>query len=252
MKLNALTLNTWQAKVPAIWSFLKEQHADIVMLQEVLHTEKSSQPEEFSLYQKLKKELGYQYASFGSLYHLVIPQGEVEFGNAILSKFPISSSHTTYFDTPYQTISWEDITKSGGDFSQTPMGMLHATVKLPEKTLDVVSVHGIWGFDGDDNERRLKMADTILEAGEGKEWVIVGGDFNVKVGTKTIGKLEANLTNVFDHELETTFNLQYKDERFAHAPVDMLFVSRNIAVEGQEMPQVSVSDHMPLVATLLL
>ncbi len=252
MLLKHLTLNTWTAQVPAIWDFLKKEDADILTLQEVLHTEKPHQPESFYQYQKIFQELGLQYGAFGALYHLLLDEGEVEFGNAIFSKYPITSMKTIYFQKTYQDISWTKIKATGGNFSQAPMGMVSARITLPEKKLDTYSIHGVWGFDGEDSEARLAMADTILSEIEGKEDIIIGGDMNLLPTTKAVAKLEEHLTSVFGNSLPTTFNLSYKDEQYATSPVDMMFVSKHIAVRSCEMPQVSVSDHMPLIATYTL
>jgi len=60
-----------------------------------------------------------------------------------------------------------------------------------------------------------------------------------------------HLTNIFGNELKTSFNMRRKDNPgYATACVDMLFVSSDIKVMDKVCPDVDISDHLPLVATL--
>jgi endonuclease/exonuclease/phosphatase family metal-dependent hydrolase len=63
--------------------------------------------------------------------------------------------------------------------------------------------------------------------------------------------LENSLLSVFGNSLATTFNMSQKtNPGYATAAVDMLFISREIKVTSSECPQVNISDHLPLIATL--
>ena len=85
------------------------------------------------------------------------------------------------------------------------MNFVHASVALPEKLLHVFNTHGIWGFDGFDNKRRLAMSQKIIGKIEGKKPLILAGDFNILPTTSTIKNIENHLTSVFKNALPTTF-----------------------------------------------
>ena len=117
--------------------------------------------------------------------------------------------------------------------------------------LNIYNTQGIWGFHGNDNQRRLNMALTIVNKIKDQENVILAGDFNVYLNTKTIKNIELYLKNIFKNELKTTFNMARKENSsFATAVVDMIFVSNNIKIVGHYCPNVDISDHLPLVCTL--
>lgn len=128
-------------------------------------------------------------------------------------------------------------------------------IKLNRQTIKLLNVHGPVDYDGTrDNPRRQRMKEIILDQIRDQKQVILGGDFNVQPQTQTIGAIEKKLVNIFSDELATSFNLQRKDlERFPgfqDAVVDMMFVSPEIQVIDKFCPQIDISDHLPLVATL--
>jgi endonuclease/exonuclease/phosphatase family metal-dependent hydrolase len=135
------------------------------------------------------------------------------------------------------------------DFSFTPRNLQHVQIDLGGKNVNVFNTQGIWGFDGDDNERRIKMSETIREKYQGKEDIILCGDFNTKENTKAMTSLEQDLKNVFKGELKTSFNLRHKpvDSGFTSAVVDMVYVSPEIKVLEHYSTDEDVSDHVPLV-----
>ena len=92
------------------------------------------------------------------------------------------------------------------------------------------------------------MSQKIVNNLQGKEHVILAGDFNLQPNTQTISNIEKQLKNVFRGELKTTFNMKRKDNPgYASAVVDMIFVSKHIKILKHYCPNVDVSDHLPLV-----
>jgi endonuclease/exonuclease/phosphatase (EEP) superfamily protein YafD len=97
------------------------------------------------------------------------------------------------------------------------------------------------------------MSNVLIELVKNKERVILGGDTNAKPTNKSMINLENSLLSVFGNNLATTFNMSQKtDPGYATAAVDMLFISHEIKVISSECPQVNISDHLPLIATLEL
>ena len=135
-------------------------------------------------------------------------EGKVDRGNAILSRFPITKTNDIFYDRPYGVYS----ENRPQDFPILPRTVQKAEIQIDNKIVNVFNTQGIWGLDGDDNERRLKMSRTILDRIKGKRNVILAGDFNVKPNTKTINNIEKVLINVFKDELKTTFNMKRKTD----------------------------------------
>ena len=119
--------------------------------------------------------------------------------------------------------------------------------------LHVFNTHGVWGEDGNDNERRLAMGEMIIKAILGKEHVILGGDFNTDEKSQTIANIEQHLPNIFKGERTTSFNMRRKNPALNYSTgiVDFIFVSSDFKVISHASPDTDISDHLPLLATLV-
>lgn len=238
MKIKFITLNIWHGGkfFNSLIRFIEEQGPDITTLQEAYPKTIDALMQKFPEYEK------YFAPAFFDL------NDNVDRGNAIFSRFPIVRSENIFFDLPYAEVKEE---LPPGDYTNTPRNLAHSLVKAEKIDLNIFNIHGIWGFDGYDNERRLKMGKTVLNAIKDKENVILAGDFNLRPNNQTVYNIEKSLKNVFKGELKTTFNMGHKiDPGYADSVVDMIFVSPNIKVLDHYCPQVDISDHFPLVAVL--
>ena len=231
-----------------ILTFIKEENPDIIVMQEVYDGKDPKLERRFRTMEILRKEFDFPYFVFSPALIDDRFSEKVEQGNAILSRFPILDNNVIFFDIPYGTFEFE--TKSN-DYRHTPSILKRADVGLENNVqLSIFNIHGIWGFDGEDSDRRLEMSKAIVDQIKGKENVILAGDFNLSPNTKTINNIEKYLNNVFKNELTKTFNMKHKvGIGFSTAVVDMVFVSRNMKVINHYCPEVNVSDHMPLVAS---
>ncbi len=229
-----------------ILQFLKNEDADILALQEVYDGKNEHLERRFRSFDILSRELNYHSQAFSPAFLHATKEATVPQGNAVFSKFPITSIDTIFYDIPFGTWDWKK--DEAGNFQRIQRNLQHVTIDIEGKVLNVFNTHGIWGTDGEDNERRLGMSETIIKELEGKNSVILSGDFNVKPHTKTIGNIEKRVRNVFKDELKSTFNMKRKkDAGYATAVVDMIFVSDEIKVLDHACPAVDVSDHLPLV-----
>lgn len=248
MNIKFVTLNIWLGGklFDQMVSFLKNQNADIVALQEVYNGTHIDWDRQFRSFEILKKELGLKYNSFAPHVADVRTFGKIEQGNAIFSKFPIVSEKTTFFDIPYGERSEETET----DWSNWPCNLQHAEVDIDGKKLHVFNTHGPWWLNGsEETKRRLAMSKVIVEEIKKRERVILAGDFNVQPNTKTIENIERCVKNVFKGELKTSYNMKRKRlPGYATSICDMIFVSPTIQILDHSCPQVDVSDHLPLVS----
>lgn len=277
MHLKIICLNVWIGGVlfEEIVNFLQKEQPDILFLQEVFwggeesvseqskHHSNPELPPQYRTYQELKKRLGFAHGHFAPAFieEIGVPNDtkgadgssklELTQGNAILCKYPLQEVSVTHFDVPFG--------KRIDDYSAyafSPRNLQHVVATLPTGTdVHLLNTQGIWGEDGEDSPRRLEMGQKIVQELEGESGqlspVILAGDFNILPHTQTIASIEKKLVTVFKDELKTTFNLKRKNLEkypgFAHAVVDMVFVSPDISVTSHTCPQVDISDHLPLV-----
>ncbi len=250
MKLTVVCLNMWFGGrlFDEIKSLIAEENPDILGLQEVYQAEYASLKQPWHAVASLASILGYEYYAFAPAFAEEVESGyRVQFGNAVISRFPIQSSQTIFYDVPYNG----RFIPIPGDYTNTPRNLQHVEMGIHGKPLHVFNTQGIWGFDGEDTERRLQMGETIVRAVEGKHPAVLMGDFNCQEGGETTGKIEARMHSVFKGEMNTSFNMKHKDQPgYASAIVDMMFTSPDIQLGKHHVSKADVSDHLALVAEL--
>lgn len=249
MKIRFVTLNIWDGGrlLDNAVDFIRKEDPDVVAMQEIYDGKNPRLERRYRTIEVFKKKLGFPHYIFAPAFIGSLSIGNIEQGNAIFSKVPITSEKVTFFDKSYGKFNAED----SKDFGLIPRILQHGLIGLDNLKLNIFNIHGIWGLDGKDNSRRLKMSKIIIREIKDKENVILAGDFNVELNTQTIKNIECHLKNVFKDELKTTFNMKHKDEGgYATAVVDMIFVSKHFKIVDRYMMDVDVSDHMPLVCEL--
>jgi endonuclease/exonuclease/phosphatase family metal-dependent hydrolase len=230
--------------------FLKSENADIVLLQEVNAATDASYKPGYRTMQVLRERLGYEYDDFALAFLDIQPDARVEQGNAVFSKFPISSRDVVFLNEPYG----EREARRPELFPSTPRNVQHLALDTPAGEVNVFNFQGVWDLDGDNySDRRKTMSKVLLAMVRDKPNVILAGDTNAKATNPAMVALESELKSVFGTSLTTTFNMQHKtNPGYATAPVDLMFVSPDIEIAKAECLDINVSDHLPLVATLNL
>ena len=135
-------------------------------------------------------------------------------------------------------------------------------VKLVDVKLSIINIHSE-GQPGHklDTKKRIKFIEDVLRFVDHNNNVIIGGDFNLMPRTKSIKNIEErnliNLIKKFDikrtrnrhawnnaREVEKTLGYKfYGKQRFS----DYCFVSPNIKVKSFKVPDIEISDHLPLI-----
>ncbi|HVI69016.1 MAG TPA: endonuclease/exonuclease/phosphatase family protein [Magnetospirillaceae bacterium] len=255
MDVKVVSLNIWHGELlDDVVAFLHAQDADIVLLQEVANATDSALTRKHRSFSLLRQELGYEFADFAPALNINWPEGKVIEGNAIFSKFPITTAHPPiFFNEPFGDMDYND----PKHFPKAPRNLQHIEVKTPAGIVHILNLQGVWDLDGDnDSLKRRNMSRIILEQTKGLQRVIVAGDTNAKPTNPAMLALEEQLVSVFKDELSTSFNLRRKDlEKFpgyATATVDLMYVSPDVKVVAHDCPNIDVSDHLPLTATLTI
>ena len=229
-----------------ILAFLRREDADLVLMQEVYDGHDATWERKFRSMDVLRKELAYPYEHFAPTFLERTHFGKVEQGNAIISKFPIVDSQVFFYDQPY--CEREDKPEY---YESTPRNLQRVAIDVGGRTLQVFNTQGIWGKDGNDNKRRVMMAQTIIGAIKPYVSFVLAGDFNVQEQTKSIRMIEEHAMSVFknDHR-ETFFNMRHKtNSGYATAVVDLVFVASIEILEHRQHDD-HISDHLALSAVI--
>jgi endonuclease/exonuclease/phosphatase family metal-dependent hydrolase len=258
MIIKFLTLNSWHGGAhyhffEDIVSFLRKQDADVVFLQETYNGTDPALPIHLRFVQALQERLHYPASHFAPAFKNVLPEGNIEEGNLILSKFPITATGVTFFNEPFN----DHYIDKAENYPSCPRNLQHAVLDTPAGEVHAFNFQGVWDLDGDSySERRRKMSETIINAIREKQRILLAGDTNAKPTNKAMRDIEQYLTSVFGNSLTTSFNIRRKDmEKFpgyGTAVVDLMYVSPDIEILEKACLDVDLSDHLPLVATLRL
>jgi endonuclease/exonuclease/phosphatase family metal-dependent hydrolase len=251
MTIKIVSLNLWLGGIlfDGVVEFLKSQDADVVVLQEVYNGEDPSLDRQFRSMQILQEQLGYAASDFVADFRdIERAEGKAQRGNAILSKFPITQRDAVFFDKPYS----EEYRDVPGNYHNCPRDLQHVVLDTTAGEVNIFNIQGVLDLDGGNySQQRKNMAEQVIKAVSGKPNVILAGDTNAQQTNTAILDIEKHLHSVFGRELKSTFNMRHKDNPgYATAAVDAIFVSSNIRVLSRECPDIDISDHLPLVATL--
>lgn len=249
MNIKFISLNIWQGGNMFVQSmeFLYKENPDILVVQEVYDGQNPLYEQRYKTFLEVKKTLSFSYSSFSPAFLDTRTIGNIDRGNAIFSKFPIISNTTIAYDRPYGSYDEEH----DMNYQNVPMCLQHAVVLIHKNEYNIYNLQGIWGKDGRDNPRRIRMGKFLVEETKNRKRVVLAGDFNLNPNTETIRGLEKCLRNVFKNKLKTTFNMkQKKNPALAKSIVDMIFVSRDLKIVDYSCPDVNISDHLPLICAL--
>lgn len=162
-----------------------------------------------------------------------IPKGE--YGNAIVSKYPIDSVRTVAIPSPAPD-------QRRGPYHYESRVLLIAELMIEGKVLTVLSCH----FGLNDEEISLAI-DTIRAAlREVQGAVVLMGDFNLTPDTAHYARLAALLKDTAKNPaLPLTFPSEAPERK-----IDYLFVSDAVGVGEITVPETLQSDHRPYFAEL--
>ncbi len=255
MKL--ISLNTWGGKIyRPLMGFVKENSSttDIFCFQEVFNTTSNvriSHERRMNLHDELSKILTNHQGYFSSsLANWVIfsrtknfkTDFNLEFGLSVfIKKNTTINSYGDFF------VYGERDIFNPNDLNTIPRNAQYITFTNSGKKFTVCNLHGIWLKGGkNDAPVRLEQSRKInrfLDKQKGEK--ILCGDFNLNIDTKSVKILEENLRNLIkEYNIQTTRNKLFPgNEKFA----DYTFVSKGIKVTSFQVPNIEVSDHLPMI-----
>jgi hypothetical protein len=153
-----------------------------------------------------------------------------------------------YVNKNISVLSSEVIFKSGEDVG---LGM-YSEVQAGDKIIHIGNFHGV-SQPGDklDNAERITQSKGLIDFFKDKQGLkIIGGDFNALPETKSIQMFEENGYKdlIKDFKIPTTRN-RLVWELFPETKLyysDYVFVSPDVKVKSFLVPNIEISDHLPM------
>lgn len=256
MELKVIQINIWKgAFLDALLDFFRHQDPDIITLQEVTGgTENRHGDRQLDLFTHLQRRLGLSGA-LAVEWRVAQAPGSYS-GKAILTKGEIVR-HQTIWLHPYRVMSPREDRR---DYPSCPRNVLDCTVRLGGTTFHVLSAHGAWTKAPVDTPHKLRQAHRLARhlSGLQPEPFILGGDLNLPPQARVIKILETVATNATTLPIACISRTTHPTIHATAASkpagllVDYIFVSPHFTVTSIDAPVVTVSDHLPVVATLEL
>jgi endonuclease/exonuclease/phosphatase family metal-dependent hydrolase len=223
----------------SVIAVIREQHADIVGLQEVdVHwSERSNFADQAAL---LAKGTGMQYR-FARIYH--IPNADStkpprEFGVALLSRYPITA-FTNHDITRHST---QDSTAA-----PAPMpGLLDVTLNINGAKVRVFDVH--LDYRSDPAVRIRQVAEIIGYVNADTVSTILTGDLNATPAAKEIQTLSQRLTDTWRDSAGAGLTYPAKSPE---KKIDYVMTTDRFCAKKAWVPEVFASDHRPIVADVI-
>ncbi len=221
--LNFLTRNI---DFDGIADTIKKCEADVIGLQEIRDQGQDAQyqPQAKSIAEKL----GYPYYYFAEAIRF---DGVNPYGNAIISRYPIRSAETILIPDP-------EIKKYDGYYETRCL--LKATIDAG-RGLTVLVSH--FGLNPDEQENAVETVMANLP----NEHCVVMGDFNLEPDHPILDPMMQKLRDTAD-----TFSvpkLSFPSDT-PRVKIDYIFVSKDLKLQGADIPEIISSDHRPHVATI--
>jgi len=229
--MKIIFLNVWNGKVQeGITEFIKEQSrdTDIFCFQEA-----------YDEFKELFKDVFPNHKEF-SAYKFVIKDDD----------FP----QATYASKNINIISSEILFDG-----QIDCGLgIYLHVEFDNTPVHICNFHGL-SKPGDklDNPNRLSQSQKLIDFFKEKEGLkIIGGDFNLFPETKSVQMFEENGYRdlIKEFEISTTRNHftwdMYPDNPQYYS--DYVFVSPNVKIKGFLVPDIEISDHLPMILEIAI
>lgn len=218
---------------------VEKEQPDIFNLQEVL-----SYPDGYAgiitTIEKLQQRWQFPHVFYAPLVSFSYLKSTAQFGNAILSRLPMTSTDTIF--TGNNLI--EDFNFEDHDYNVR--NLQHALFVINGKDVHVLNHHGHHVPDHkdgtDETDRQMQQIAEYIDSLSGP--IILTGDFNLQPESRSLQPLHDRLRNLsVENNLKTTRNhLTGKLE-----VCDYIFVNESVTVKRFAMLDKVVSDHAALV-----
>lgn len=266
--MKVISLNTYGGRFfEPVMSFIKEHSldTDIFCFQEMLHTSQG-QKEEKNFRLNFFEEISLALSDFKGFFvpgkNNYTPGGDTDLAVACGLAIFVRNSLEIKSNGDFFTVDMEKIDSADKDslkYHPFHLKAQYIQIENGAETLTVCNVHGLsWPFDKLDTPERIIQSERIInflkkESGQ----KIVVGDFNLFPNTKSIKIFEENYYRnlIGDFRIKTTRGTLVKQmhPEYGTSPAgfqefaDYTFVTDGIAVKSFEVPDLPLSDHLPMI-----
>jgi endonuclease/exonuclease/phosphatase family metal-dependent hydrolase len=198
---------------------IKGLKADIIALQEV---------ERFSVRTRFQDQIGYiaEKLSMSHVFGKSVNILNGEYGNAILSKYPIEEYEVT------------ELTSAGENRT-----LLRAKINIQGKRTSLYNTH----LGLKQNERDIQLQEIMKLVGADKDFILAG-DFNTSVDKLSVITEEyIDCAGRGADASKATFEKEGLSER-----IDYIFTSKGFVTKVYDVPESQASDHYPVVSVIEL
>lgn len=222
-------LNTWSYhEINNIKTFLKEQSKDtnVFCLQEVGKAARE-------MYKNI-------FSNYNEIFNFKDMKGDDDFHEA------------TYIKNDMEIVSNDYLLKEMLNVGTA----LNTKIKYNNELINICNVHGTpRPKHKDDTKERIKQSQEILSFFQGLDEIkIIGGDFNLDPHTESIEMFEKNgyVNLIKKYKIPTTRNNlawnKYPNNKQLFA--DYVFIKPDLNINKFSVPNLNVSDHLPMILDL--
>lgn len=214
----------------AFAAVLKDFGADVVGLNEVRD---ESPAERYDPQARLLAgKAGYPFYYFAEAIRF---NGVNPYGNAVLSKLKAVSAETVKIPDPEP--------RAYDGYYETRC-VAKAKFDLGEgEPLTVLSVH--FGLNPDEHLNAAKTVEKLIESRR----CVLMGDFNVTPDDPVLRGIREKMVDTADHFIKPLFSFPSDDPSIK---IDYLFVSPDVKVLSADIPALTLSDHRPYIAEIIV
>lgn len=247
MVIRFLTFNIWHGKNwQRVIEFIKAKNPDIFTLQEVTINITKHVPGGIDLKEEFKQTFAPNYKGVYAPINEKIENGKrTGFGNMIFSKFPILDYKVHYL---LKSLGWAD------NYEEQSRNLLEVKINIDNQSLSVFTTHLAYSPKFVDTSIKLEEAKKIVRIVKNKENFILAGDFNATPNTEVIATIKS-LGSYIDSKNRPTWTKHpfsykgFKVNRLAWK-LDYIFLSPNLYCKKLDIPDIDISDHLPLIAEI--
>ncbi|MCD6229935.1 MAG: endonuclease/exonuclease/phosphatase family protein [Candidatus Diapherotrites archaeon] len=251
MALRVMTWNVWSGKNwKQIADFAEKHEVEVMAFQEVDNN--LERTGSLNITKEIAGSLGYYSAYSASVENQ--KTGDFaggQFGNSILSKFPILENKRYFLNNPEE---WD------GTAVTQPRTLLETKIKVGGKTVCFMTLHLGYSKEFEVTEIKLQQIEKVVQVLKQNEKfpIVLMGDFNSLPEDKGIDRIRQYLKDVDAKNTLKTWpicDFEYLDWKLPaglNFKIDYIFVSKQIKHGLPEVDENKISDHVPVIVNLEL
>ncbi len=266
VRLLSLNVALFETNNRKLEKFLADVKPDIICLQEVTRKAEESTNGEYVSYDAINGATGFLPYSFYAPNWIMKDfamkdfhghedfkadfNGFLELGNYCKSRYPILKGQAIFLQNHYtMATDWTNWSKEESRSVQVTDIVLES-----DRKLRIINYHGIWSRNKIGSPATTEACKKIRNIAKQVDYPsVIAGDFNLFPSSVSMEPLNDTFTSLVDkYNITTTRPKSNELSKHPRNVVDYIFTSETIKTVGFEVIENDVSDHLPLLATLVI